>query len=230
MNTKKIMKLFALSVIGVALLSLNVAYAGVSDNVRFQTKMRAADGKEFYVAVFSDDETSRINKFAGSEGAAGDVIYSGHYQFAVGTTTKNKNSDEKQISPLSEDELSFNASQTLFYVGENPFPNQPDILWVMQSGTSNNVPIRGYYLKSGKMQLLLWQSDSAQAVSFWHVKIGYRLVPFKPGCFTTTVYDNTKGSFIHRDWQLDLSTDSFVIYNTYLVPYDQEPRGAKSAY
>ena len=226
MKATKLWRTFTLSLIGTLLLTLNVVSASAINNVRFQTQMRSSDGKIFYVTVFSDDETSRINKFAGSEGVEGDVIYSGHYKFLVSTTAENSKRDEQHTSLLADDELSFNANRTLFYVGENPFPNQPDILWVMQSGTSNNLPVRGYYLKNERMQLIQWQTDSTHISPFWHVKIGYRLVPFKPGCFTTTVYDNTKGSFIHRDWRLDTQIDSLVLYNTYLVSYDQEPRGA----
>ena len=225
MNVRKLWKTFALSLIGSLLLTLNVVSASAINNVRFQTQIRSSNGKIFYVTVFSDDETSRINNFAGSEGVEGDVIYSGHYKFLVSTTEGNPNRDEQHISLLSDDELNFNANRPLFYVGDNPFQNQPDILWIMQSGTSNNVPVRGYYLKNERMQLLQWQTDSTHSSPFWHVKNGYRLVPFKPGCFTTTVYDNTKGSFIHRDWRLNTQTDSLVLYNTYLVSYDQEPRG-----
>ena len=224
MNTIISFRILILAVITTLMLALNIACAGSIDNSRFQTPFRSLEGKLMYVGIFSYDETSRINKAGGSEGAEGDIIYSGHYSFVVGKIAGKFVREEKHISPLAEDILSFNASRTLFYVGEHPFPDQPDILWILQSGTSNNLPIRGYYMKEEKMRLIRWRTDPTSVETYWSVKIGYRPVAIKPGCYATSVYDNSKGGFIHREWQLDTTTDSFILYNTYFVPYDQEPR------
>jgi len=224
-STEKVLKILALSVIGMLLLLFGAACASTVDNFRFQTMLHSADGKEYYITAFSDDETSTVNKAAGSEGAEGDVIYSGHYKFVVGTTAGKQSCQEQHISLLSEDKLSFNIKKTMFYVGDNLFPNQPDILFVLQSENSNNMSVRGYYIKNGKMQSILWRVSPTQSSKSWNVKMGYQIASSKPLYYTTSGYDNTKGGFIHRDWQLDTATDAFILCNTYFVAYDEELRG-----
>lgn len=221
----QILRILVLVIFSSVYFAMNVAGAATIDDYRFQVKMHDADGKTFHVTVFSDDETATVVKYAGSEGAEGDVLYSGHYKFILSSQAGNPVRQEQAILTVSADILTFNAKRPLSHVGANQYANQPDVLFVAQPGNSNNTPYMAFYIKSGKIQPISWRLAEAEGSEYWHVKNGYRFASIQPGCYMTTAYDNTRGGFIHREWKLDPVTDSFNSTRTYFVPYDQEPRG-----
>ena len=222
---KQILRIFLLVLLSSVFFTVTLAFAATIDTYRFQVKMHDADGKIFYVTVFSDDETSTVVKYAGADGAEGDVLYSGHYQFILSVQPGNPVRQEPAIFPVSSDVMIFNANRPFSHVGGNPYANQPDVLFVAQPGNSNNTPFMAFYIKSGKMQPITWRVAETERSEDWNVKNGYRFSSTQPGIYMTSAYDNTQGGFIHRDWKLDSATDSFISIRTYFVPYDQEPRG-----
>ena len=131
-------------------LAFHPVMAQAIDNSRFQTKMHDATGQIYDIYLFANDETSSIVRHSWAGAVEGDIIYAGHYQFAVALSGR-QTAKTYQITPTDADPLSFNDSRRAACVMASLSPGQPDILFMLQAGDSNNIlSSTGLYIRHSK--------------------------------------------------------------------------------
>jgi hypothetical protein len=144
----------------------SVADARDLNNIRLQAKMYDASGQLYKVYMFSDDETSATTQSVTAFANPGDVVYTGHYQFAIGTNEeKYVHIQPFNINVFANDTLKFNSNKVMNYVIASGRKQQPDILVVSQYGDSGHYAVAAYYIRDGAMRKLDWVEQDGRILN-----------------------------------------------------------------
>lgn len=212
---------FVLAVL--VLVPQSVANARDLNNIRLQAKMHDTTGRLYNVYMFSDDETSTTMQQVSAFAQPGDVVYSGHYQFAIGTIEeKYVHIQPFNINVFSSDMLKFNSNRIMNYVVESRYQQQPDILVVSQYGDSGHYAVAAYYIRDGAMRKLNWVEQDGRIINSVINSKNQKVWSSGVNQYSTKMWRRPgegQVGYHETQWLLDIATDSLRFFDEYPKDY-----------